>query len=81
MDQDSVDRSELLQLAAQLASPSLIKHKDRAVRVLTACALANILRLFAPEAPYSTEQLEVLAEYIYHPSSVSRPCLSSFYTN
>lgn len=59
MDQDSVDRSELLQLAAQLASPSLIKHKDRAVRVLTACALANILRLFAPEAPYSTEQLEV----------------------
>ena len=59
MDQDSVDRAELLDLAAQLASPSLIKHKDRAVRILTACALANILRLFAPEAPYSADQLEV----------------------
>ncbi len=59
MDQDLVDRGELLDLSAQLASPSLIKHKDRAVRILTACALANILRLFAPEAPYSSDQLEV----------------------
>lgn len=59
MDQDLVDRTELLDLSAQLAAQSLIKHKDRAVRILTACALANILRLFAPEAPYSADQLEV----------------------
>lgn len=59
MDQDHVDRSELIGLADQLAAPGLIKHKDRAVRVLVACCIANILRLFAPDAPYSIEQFEV----------------------
>ena len=60
IDQDHVDRSELTGLADQLAAPGLIKHKDRAVRVLVACCIANILRLFAPDAPYSMEQFEVI---------------------
>lgn len=59
IDQDHVDRSELIGLADQLAAPGLIKHKDRAVRVLIACCIANILRLFAPDAPYSIDQFEV----------------------
>ena len=59
IDQDHVDRSELIGLADQLAASGLIKHKDRAVRVLVACCIANILRLFAPDAPYSVEQFEV----------------------
>lgn len=54
-----MDRTQLINLAEQLASPSLIKHKDKAVRVLVACSIANILRLFAPDAPYSMEQFEV----------------------
>ena len=54
-----MDRSELIGLADQLAASGLIKHKDRAVRVLVACCIANILRLFAPDAPYSVEQFEV----------------------
>ena len=64
IDQDHVDRSELIGLAEQLALPGLIKHKDRAVRVLIACCIANILRLFAPDAPYSTEQFEVTKDEI-----------------
>ena len=59
IDQDHVDRSELIGLADQLAASGLIKHKDRAVRVLVACCIANFLRLFAPDAPYSVEQFEV----------------------
>lgn len=59
IDQDHVDRTELVGLADQLAATGLIKHKDRAVRVLVACCIANILRLFAPDAPYSVEQFEV----------------------
>lgn len=59
IDQDHVDRSELLGLADQLAAPGLIKHMDKAVRILTACCIANILRLFAPDAPYSIDQFEV----------------------
>lgn len=59
MDQDHVDRSELIGLADQLVAPGLIKHKDKAVRILIACCIANILRLFAPDAPYSTDQFEV----------------------
>ena len=54
-----MDRSELIGLDDQLSASGLIKHKDRAVRVLVACCIANILRLFAPDAPYSVEQFEV----------------------
>ena len=34
-----------------LSSPSLIKHRDRAVRVLACACMASLLRIFAPEPP------------------------------
>jgi hypothetical protein len=74
-----VDRSELVDLASQLASPELVKHKERAVRVLTACGIANILRLFAPDAPYSIDQFEtIFALFLHQLKGVSDPS-SPFY--
>ncbi len=38
----------------------LLQHSSREVRILLACCLADILRMFAPDAPYGDpEQLKV----------------------
>ncbi|XP_055492825.1 sister chromatid cohesion protein PDS5 homolog B isoform X1 [Leucoraja erinacea] len=55
MDQDSEDEKELyLNLALHLASDFFLKHPDKDVRLLVACCLADIFRIYAPEAPYTS---------------------------
>ena len=46
-------------VAASLVSPFILKHRDKDVRAHAACCLADILRIFAPDAPYDEEQLKV----------------------
>uniref|UniRef100_A0A8D3D4C6 PDS5 cohesin associated factor B n=1 Tax=Scophthalmus maximus TaxID=52904 RepID=A0A8D3D4C6_SCOMX len=54
MDQDSEEEKELyLNLALHLASDFFLKHPDKDVRLLVACCLADIFRIYAPEAPYT----------------------------
>ncbi|KAG5177370.1 hypothetical protein JKP88DRAFT_346951 [Tribonema minus] len=54
----------LRETAADLASPELLSHKDRQgftimdVRQLVACCLVDILRVYAPQAPYKPEELQ-----------------------
>ena len=61
MDQDSEEEKELyLSLALLLASDFFLKHPDKDVRLLVACCLADIFRIYAPEAPYtSPDKLKV----------------------
>ena len=48
------------QLALQLASEFFLEHSSKDVRLLVACCIADISRVFAPEAPYTEpEQLKV----------------------
>ncbi|KAI8996056.1 armadillo-type protein [Gaertneriomyces semiglobifer] len=63
LDQDDVDTKSLMTVQKDLRSPSLIAHKDKGVRALTACCLADILRLFAPDAPYNENQLREIFEF------------------
>lgn len=51
--------SELTELAYDIAQPLVINHKDKDVRLLGACAIAEILRICAPKPPYDDEQLKV----------------------
>lgn len=46
-------------LVQDVVASSIIEHKDRDVRTYAACCLADILRLTAPEAPYSEAELTV----------------------
>ena len=59
MDQETVDTSSLKKIARELISPALLIHKERGVRAYTACTLVDILRLYAPEAPYTGVELKV----------------------
>jgi sister-chromatid-cohesion protein PDS5 len=39
---------------------SLLANKDKHIKILLACCFAELLRLYAPEAPYDQPQLKAL---------------------
>ena len=53
--------------AKELASTQLIAHKDRGVRAWTAHCLVDVLRLYAPDAPYTTPELKVRRPTVISP--------------
>jgi sister-chromatid-cohesion protein PDS5 len=59
LEQEEVQRDSLLAPAKELAGQQLLAHKDRGVRAWTACCLVDILRLCAPDAPYTGKELKV----------------------
>lgn len=59
MDQGEIERDSFAKAAKELISPNLLAHKDKGVKAWTACCLVEILRLFAPDAPYTGQQLKV----------------------
>ena len=59
MDQEETDKSSLTGVAKELAAHNLLSHKDKGVRAYTACCLVDILKLCAPDAPFTGTQLKV----------------------
>jgi len=50
--EDDSKYSEYAPLAIHLADDHYLNHQSRDVQLLVACCIADILRIFAPEAPY-----------------------------
>jgi sister-chromatid-cohesion protein PDS5 len=59
MDQENVDTNSLVKVSQELVSHQLLTHKDKGVRAYTACCLVDMLKLFAPNAPFKPPQLKV----------------------
>ena len=59
MEQEENDKESFTKVAKELASLNLLNHKDKGVRACTAACLVDILRLCAPDAPYTGQQLRV----------------------
>ncbi|OMJ17093.1 Sister chromatid cohesion protein pds5 [Smittium culicis] len=59
IDQESVDTRSLTSVAKQLISNKITDHQNHSVQAYAACCLVDILRLFAPEAPYNNQELDV----------------------
>lgn len=59
IDQDVVVTESLDDVAKELITHTLLLHKERGVKAYLACCLADILRLYAPEAPYTEVELKV----------------------
>jgi sister-chromatid-cohesion protein PDS5 len=57
LDQD-VSTAPIDCIAEGLIGPSIIRHRDKEVRLLVATSLVDILRLYAPEPPYDNESLK-----------------------
>jgi sister chromatid cohesion protein PDS5 len=59
MDQGEVDKLSLTKVAKELVGQNLIGHKDKGVRAFTACCLVDVLKICAPDAPFTPSQLKV----------------------
>ncbi|KAL8676167.1 MAG: hypothetical protein Q9186_007285 [Xanthomendoza sp. 1 TL-2023] len=57
MEQEEIERDSFTKVAKELVSPNLLSHKDKGVKALTASCLVDILRLCAPNAPFTGQQL------------------------
>ena len=54
LDQDSENAPQELNITARyLLIPKITQSSSKEIRVLGACCLADMLRIFAPEAPFS----------------------------
>jgi len=51
------DNSAYLNLACYLATDFFIEHQSRDVRLLVACAIADVFRVYAPNSPYQVPAL------------------------
>lgn len=85
LDQEKVDASSLDVIKKELISPTLLLHKDRGVKAHVACCIADILRLYAPNAPYTPPELQDIFEFIFHQvtanlTGADAPYYNEYYT-
>lgn len=59
MEQDEIDKSSLRKVSQELANGHLLAHRDKGVRAWTTSCIVDILRLCAPDAPFTGNQLKV----------------------
>ncbi|KFY73322.1 hypothetical protein V499_06585 [Pseudogymnoascus sp. VKM F-103] len=58
LDQEETDKASLGKVAKELCSPNLLGHKDRGVRAFAAACLVDVLKICAPDAPFTPSQLK-----------------------
>ncbi|CAI2176405.1 15434_t:CDS:10 [Funneliformis geosporum] len=58
MDQEQVDLESLKGATRELINTNLISHKDQGVKAYVACCISDLLRLYAPDAPYNARELK-----------------------
>ncbi|KAJ5894713.1 hypothetical protein N7495_006404 [Penicillium taxi] len=58
IEQEEVDKESLQKVSQELASAQLLAHKDKGVRAWAACCLVDVLRLCAPDAPFTRNKLK-----------------------
>jgi sister chromatid cohesion protein PDS5 len=64
MDQETVDKDSLHGVAKDLAAHNLLAHKEAGVKAYVAACLVDILKLCAPEAPFTPKQLKVSSVHL-----------------
>ncbi|KAF7430453.1 hypothetical protein PC9H_006160 [Pleurotus ostreatus] len=65
MEQEQVDVRSLGTVQKDLINISLLMHKDKGIKAYTACCLADILRLCAPNAPYTDAELRDIFQFFF----------------
>ncbi|KAJ5770248.1 uncharacterized protein N7511_002299 [Penicillium nucicola] len=58
LDQEEIDKESLRKVSQELASGNLLAHKDKGVRAWATCCIIDVLRLCAPDAPFTRNQLK-----------------------
>lgn len=65
MGQDDANYQAYIPLALHLADEHFLTHESRDVQLLIACCIADVLRVYAPEAPYKeVEQVKAIFNFL-----------------
>jgi sister chromatid cohesion protein PDS5 len=59
IEQEVIDVNSLSSVKKELVSTSILLHKDKGVKAYAACCIADLLRLYAPDAPFTSNELKV----------------------
>lgn len=59
LEQETTDKDSMTKVAKDLVSHNLLTHKDKGVKAFVACCLVDVLRVCAPNAPFTPAQLKV----------------------
>ncbi|KDQ08190.1 hypothetical protein BOTBODRAFT_118968 [Botryobasidium botryosum FD-172 SS1] len=81
MDQEAVDTSTLGGIRKELISTSILLHKDKGVKAYAACCMADLLRLYAPDAPYTGPELKDMFQFFLRQLSTGLKGTDSPYYN
>ncbi|KAJ1965266.1 Sister chromatid cohesion protein pds5 [Dipsacomyces acuminosporus] len=60
LEQETVETQSLDTVTKELLAPALLRHKEAGVVAYVSCCIADILRLYAPEAPYSDKEIKTI---------------------
>ncbi|KAJ0107717.1 pds5 spo76 protein [Diaporthe amygdali] len=58
LDQDWEHKDSLTKVAKELCSANILGHKDKGVKAYAACCMVDILKICAPDAPFTPSQLK-----------------------
>lgn len=73
------EEGQLDYVASSLVQEGIVKNKDKDVRLLAACCLADIVRIYAPDCPYNTQQTkDAFSLLIDQLKGLEKPDSSSF---
>lgn len=64
LDQEWEHKESLNKIAKELCSANILGHKDKGVKAFAACCLVDILKICAPDAPFTPSQLKVRLGYL-----------------
>lgn len=65
IDQNDASPEEFQKLASDLANKKLVRHKNLGIQAYACCALTDILRIFAPDAPFPPEVLSQIFQAFF----------------
>lgn len=65
-EQDDIDKASLKKVSQELANGHLLAHRDKGVRAWVTSCIVDILRLCAPDAPFTGNQLKVSKSFQVH---------------
>ncbi|KAF8506492.1 armadillo-type protein [Hysterangium stoloniferum] len=81
MEQERVDVKSLSSVRKELIQVPILLHKDKGVKAYVACCLADILRLYAPDAPYTADELRDIFQFFFSQLSTGLKGTNSPYYN
>lgn len=66
VDQENVNIGPLNVIKDQLVNPKVLKHQNPGVQAFACCAIADLLRIFAPDAPFTSVDLTTIFKVFFN---------------